>query len=562
MLIEYVLESARKYHDYLEYNNLGMERIGINRKQKMENGRFQLHLKQKLFNTENIHFMIRTVEYDRDKNDERIIELIEYDADKNLLTVKINDDNLPFDEVPEEEILIVSDLKFLIRNVEDYFERYAEEIEPPSRVPLYEVEVPDYLNEYQQNALSTVFNSPLSYIWGAPGTGKTRAVLFESIMQYVREGKRIALLAPTNNALEQILLAVLPKFEEIGLDKSKILRIGMPSNHFFETHPEVCETKVIEKQKKQQSLFDFDGEEQENAKDRVKKAKIIASTLDTFIMRDDINGIPFAHIFLDEAGFANLIKALALCKNGVPLTMLGDHRQLPPICEMDPRQIKDPANEEVCLWDMSALHLEALFYEEPHEVFLRYVNGHEPEFQKTAMSELLKTHRYGPNLCTILDQHVYRNGLYSGIEEPTGIYFIDVGYCRANQNSNGAEATACGNLAMHFLGEGFDDFGIITPFVNQRKAIQKQLPYQHRQDKVLTIHRSQGREFHTVIFSPVYLSRYFTDSSSSKAQKALNVAISRVQSRLILVCDVRWWSRQRHQMIGQLIECAQPFVVD
>ena len=68
------------------------------------------------------------------------------------------------------------------------------------------------------------------------------------------------------------------------------------------------------------------------------------------------------HIFLDEAGYANIIKALTIFNYNIPITFLGDHLQLPPVCEIGDRKIK---NEEefhnVFVWSQSAIYMENLF---------------------------------------------------------------------------------------------------------------------------------------------------------------------------------------------------------
>jgi RecG-like helicase len=43
---------------------------------------------------------------------------------------------------------------------------------------------------------------------GAPGTGKTQFVLSYAVLHYIRQGFKIAILAPTNNSIEQVLRGV------------------------------------------------------------------------------------------------------------------------------------------------------------------------------------------------------------------------------------------------------------------------------------------------------------------------------------------------------------------
>ena len=66
----------------------------------------------------------------------------------------------------------------------------------------------------QDLAMKTILESKLTYVWGAPGTDKTQFVLATAIMAYLRKGKRVAVFAPTNNSLEQVLRGLLKIIEK------------------------------------------------------------------------------------------------------------------------------------------------------------------------------------------------------------------------------------------------------------------------------------------------------------------------------------------------------------
>ena len=91
--------------------------------------------------------------------------------------------------------------------------------------------------------------------------------------------------------------------------------------------------------------------------------------------------------------------------------------------------------------------------------------------------------------------------------------------------------------------------GIITPFVNQKKLLQKTITH----SDISTIHSSQGREWDNVIFSPVDLHYYLTDSRQISALFGLNVAISRLKKRLFIVCDLGFWQQQEGQFLHALL---------
>ncbi|OBV30055.1 hypothetical protein BKN38_06535 [Helicobacter sp. CLO-3] len=440
------------------------------------------------------------------------------------------------------------------------------------------------LTPEQQRALNTIFANPFSYIWGAPGSGKTQAVLFEALLHYIYSGVRVCVLAPTNAALEQVLKALIKKFDALGLNREKLLRLGTPSNAFLEQFVEVCDPQFLQK-KKTQSLFSAT-----NPKTRLKESLVIGMTMDGFIKRYKTLGVEFGHIFLDECAFTPLIKALTLTTQSAPITLLGDHKQLMPICEMPPKEIKGEAIW-ANLFNLSSLFLEDFFKQKPEITapIFQKTQFSLLEFSATAFATLRKTHRYGDNLAKILDRHIYQNGL-RGNAENTELYYIDCGGSEILDKQNLAEArmiatiiasknkkspknarektaragdlNASGANTLDIAGVAEmigEDFAIITPFVRQRKLLAESgVPYKH----IHTIHGSQGQEFESVIFSPVMLHHHLTDSRNKNAAHALNVAISRIKKRLIIVCDYAYWMRCGGQFLSEILRYAKPLLVD
>jgi hypothetical protein len=70
-------------------------------------------------------------------------------------------------------------------------------------------------------------------------------VLSYPVIQYIREGKKIAIFAPTNNALEQALSGLIEMTDKAGIDRRQLIRLGSPSEAFAEKFPEVCEAKGV-----------------------------------------------------------------------------------------------------------------------------------------------------------------------------------------------------------------------------------------------------------------------------------------------------------------------------
>lgn len=83
------------------------------------------------------------------------------------------------------------------------------------------------LNAKQEEAVQRILSSPVTYLWGPPGTGKTKS-LSNAIQLIFEEGKRILISSNTNQAVDQVLLKLC---ETLGknhpaMEDGKILRLG------------------------------------------------------------------------------------------------------------------------------------------------------------------------------------------------------------------------------------------------------------------------------------------------------------------------------------------------
>lgn len=578
------------YYEYLEQNNLGCEQLQILRI-NIDSSIIKFFIKAKFVNTDSLMIDLNGKYLPLSENTG--FSVLFYDEKTGVLAIECLDFALlETIKTHQNDIKIFSDLKFLITNLEIFFKR-AEIFALPSIKPRIADLPPqkylkDYLNDEQKNALVCALNTPFSYIWGAPGSGKTQVVLFEALLCYIYEGLPVCVLAPTNSALEQVLSALISKFDELGLNREKILRLGTPSNAFLEKYTEVCDPQVLAKKAKE-NLFSSN-----ISKTRIKEAIVIGMTMDGFIAKQATLGIDFHHFFLDECAFTPLIKALALTTQNAPITLLGDHKQLMPICEMPLSQIKGDkiwAN----LFNLSSLFLED-FFANPAEsnapIFSKTQSSTlsftESKNAKTTFCTLRQTHRYGDNLAKILDFHIYHNGL-KGKEQNTQIFYIHCPNAIMEDKQNITEAQKIATLinevqkarlkfnnssevdsmvavdsavvdsatlTKSMILQNFENYAVITPFVKQKKLLSE-CGVSYR--SVWTIHGSQGQEFDTVIFSPVMLHHHLTNSHNINAAYALNVAISRIKKQLIIVCDREYWLNFRGQFLSEILANALPF---
>lgn len=76
----------------------------------------------------------------------------------------------------------------------------------------------------------------------------------------------------------------------------------------------------------------------------------------------------------------------------------------------------------------------------------------------------------------------------------------------------------------------------------------------------MTIHKSQGSEWKTVIISVADTSNmWFTNTQKrqTRSLELINTAVSRAKTELIIVCDYAYWIKQNNHFITELLKNAK-----
>ena len=636
----------------------------------------------------------------------------------------------------------------------------------------------------QSIAYEGITHSSFSYIWGAPGTGKTQFVLSRAVLSYYKSNQPILITAPTNNAVEQTMKGVLSVLKEAGISFEKVLRMGVPSAEFYSEYPMVCENKTaedelkfleaqekdlrkyiafyqadnwctqaesllisvkksidklndeimslekeisdketaikIEKarfapilseidqlnkkhkeveaylnkprnriaawiQRKKITQAEFEragiesnlakqGNEHESLKEKLKRMEdekdakrtnkdtkikektyqflrlhdikpypelskltpdyilfmktlafetpnmeifrksetplksirdtiedrrsiyesktlaevrteidaiqlkkndlhvaftkkikdclVVAATVDGYINKlTDTADFHPVHVFLDEAAYCPLIKSAVLLSLNVPITLLGDHMQLPPICEMPDAKFDEMAYMPVCLWAQSSLYLASAFSKNLKEIKDQYIRDIKSNaiisLPQSTMNEYILHHtfRFGNALAKVLSHYVYTDQFFGNPDVDTKVLVIDVPkFSEKERNVNHKE---CEAIKKYIQDQKIStNYAILTPYKNQQKALLSTVFSKDETDRdehVFTIHGSQGREWDVVIISVVTTNngRWFL------TPRLMNTAVSRAKKQLVIVCDASsYWAGQTNHIIGGLIAIA------
>lgn len=268
---------------------------------------------------------------------------------------------------------------------------------------------------------------------------------------------------------------------------------------------------------------------------------------------------PVSHIFLDEAGYTSIVYGAAPFSCGCPVTFFGDHFQLAPICEMSHI---DKSNEEVCLFslpcayysEITDLSMDSLF--ELYSDMSQKGHGHDvsPSFSSLPIFLLSKSYRFSDSLASVLSSCLYPSRFFGVSDSSFEIIILDAENPsgKPSNNTSPYEARAIYEYLLRNSSSLCKSVAILAPYRNQQKLLFKSLS-SFKYD-VLTIHRSQGMEYETIILSVVdKADAFFMNSDIPYGRRVLNTALSRAKMRLVIACDVRFWRDQSGQLLSALI---------
>ncbi len=404
---------------------------------------------------------------------------------------------------------------------DDIFERReATPIQPIVRPAEY----PD-LNPSQHRAIETSLSQRVTFIWGPPGTGKTKT-LAALAANLVAADKRVLLSALSNMALDQLLQATVARLGSAARGTT-IARMGSQMEEGMQRFGRRAfpETRFGAKR----ADYTWGGHVQESI--------LVAANFTMLTYPGAAYPGAFDYVIADEVSMANipnLIAATCYAQTGVVFG--GDPFQLPPIYPDDA--------------------------ETPNEWFRASV------FEKAGIDDLhdprvafLDTqYRMQKEIGDLVSDLFYGNELHTGTEPlpvlpvfGARVVFVhsagQVRYTDAYRedadenrrfNESHAETVVDTILALAESGVRPSDIGVITPYNAQVVMVARTLQSalagrEHvlKDIKISTVHSFQGQERRVIIVD-------FTDDNVPPTRltakwNLINVALSRAKEQLVIV---------------------------
>lgn len=281
----------------------------------------------------------------------------------------------------------------------------------------------------------------------------------------------------------------------------------------------------------------------------LKDSKLVATTLTKSYISKEIENIDFDILIVDEVSMSPmpmLYWAASKVKKGI--TIVGDFKQLPPICVADD--------------DLAKKWLGRSIFDELH---ISEISSAEKRVQP-----LYRQYRMHPDISEIVNKRIYDNRLVDddsvknknktdSVAGSSAVCLIDTSihnpWCSQLETGgrfNLINALICVSLA-ETISKSFnqnESIGIITPYRSQARLILKITEdkgiLKNTKIRINTVHSFQGGEETAIIFDSVegegakkwsLINEY---NNTESAKLLLNVALTRAETKLFVVANCNY----------------------
>ena len=371
------------------------------------------------------------------------------------------------------------------------------------------------LNETQWDAIEKALKQKITYIWGPPGTGKTKVLAALTTILLKETNSRILLLTLSNKTLDFLFSKVIEyvtKYCGTSNPEDLLVRLGKIRPSTPENIERFYNTRLH------------------------LHHRVVAMNYASLLYRQEGIGM-FDYVIVDEASMTP-VPLLAACSYFSSKTMVvaGDPRQLPPPYPEDAQ--KPNKYYEKNVFEMVGIE----------------------KFDDTRGAFLETQYRMHRDIGDLISKMFYDSRLKCGAEIkklsfrnkvfPKSVYFLDIkgeiektnlGMTMHNRKNN-AYAHVAVTIAKRIVencGIPPENIGIIAPYNAQVCNIYRLLKKQGlREIKVNTVYTFQGQEKDVIIYDMT--DHDIAPSPLTKNPKLLNVAMSRARRFLCIIGNKKY----------------------
>lgn len=452
--------------------------------------------------------------------------------------------------------------------------------------------VPFGLDPDQVDAVLHAHASKVQWLWGPPGSGKTRTV-GESCLQHAAAGRTLLVSGPTHASVDLVLDPVLDGLlAEVGHEDGRIIRIGQyPSKHLGREHADaILFPKVVERRRSalraealqvETEILELESRDTPPRSDELvlrrarlreirerladlprrllNEASVVAGTmygvlLARLLQRD------FGAVVLDEVSMAATPLAYAI--GGLArdhLLMAGDFAQLPVPVACSEREA------------VSVLTTDVFRRARLHDDVARGV-------RPPALSVLRTQYRLPPSICDVVSEIFYAGMLRRSqpdcLPSPGSLVLVDTSPLGARvEGVSGsrrikvhaklvAELVAAVQAKRSARGQARARIRIVTPYRAQMRQIRRELQARGVQSvaEVSTVHRAQGSEIDIVVIdlteAPGLPPSPFVrgEGPDDVGPRLLNTAVTRTREACIVVADAAFVMKVGGDTVREILE--------
>lgn len=438
------------------------------------------------------------------------------------------------------------------------------------------------LNESQITALARVLGSDVQFIWGPPGTGKTR-VLGNAGAALADEG-RVLIVAATNAAVDEAATRVAEQLGPGAVEANRVLRFGaglLPgSDPTLGVDAAITRAERLRPSGLSRAIEELSdrlglkgGEDDSIAitvarvqgaarrtgdpadaalatrvstsyqaaiRRAVESADVVLTTLARLAIRDELAALRFDSVLIEEASAATLPYALyASCLGRQRVAIFGDFQQLPAVVQSRGELARDWMRRDI-FQASGVLDTDAGL----------------PSPRDQLCSMLDQQYRMRPAIRGLIGDLFYGGRLRDGLpgsEDSRDLILVDTAELqpqvkrreRSRQNDKHLEVLL---RVLEVLGrQGVHDVAVVAPYRIQvrelRKLVRSRLGRAAPLElEIATIHRFQGREKRVIVFdtvdAPPDSSWFLDERRNPDFPRMLNVALSRSRDLLIVVATM------------------------